>query len=196
MRRRATIWCLGYHGLRLLRVGGGIDGKSCHHDTLRIAWAKLLARVGEAFPLACPNCGGDIRLISFITDLRPIRKILTYLGEPLDPPRVSPARARRTPWANCCSFILMESSCNHHRKICPLSTLITAGHRCRSFATLDRAAVLNVIRKWPVSMAGFSHCADSFTNFAALHEVGEGGTYHPSQRFGCPREVLRLRKFR
>ena len=27
-----------------------------------------MARVGEEFPLQCPNCGGDIRLISFITD--------------------------------------------------------------------------------------------------------------------------------
>jgi hypothetical protein len=32
------------------------------HDTSRIAWAKLMARVGEGFPLECPNCGGDIRL--------------------------------------------------------------------------------------------------------------------------------------
>jgi hypothetical protein len=40
---------------------GTVDGKSCHHDTPRIAWAKLLARVGEEFPLACPRCGGDIR---------------------------------------------------------------------------------------------------------------------------------------
>jgi len=32
------------------------------HDTSRIAWAKLMARVGEEFPLACPTCGGDIRL--------------------------------------------------------------------------------------------------------------------------------------
>ena len=29
------------------------------------AWAKLMARVGEEFPLACPTCGGDIRLIAF-----------------------------------------------------------------------------------------------------------------------------------
>jgi hypothetical protein len=71
---------------------GTVDGKSCHHDTSRIAWAKLLARVGEEFPLTCPNCGGDIRLISFITDQGPIRKILTHLGEPLEPPHVSPAR--------------------------------------------------------------------------------------------------------
>jgi hypothetical protein len=27
------------------------------HDTSRIAWAKLMARVGEGFPLECPNCG-------------------------------------------------------------------------------------------------------------------------------------------
>ena len=31
------------------------------HDTSRIAWAKLMARVGEEFPLECPGCGGDIR---------------------------------------------------------------------------------------------------------------------------------------
>jgi hypothetical protein len=32
------------------------------HDTSRIAWAKLMARVGEEFPFACPNWGGDIGL--------------------------------------------------------------------------------------------------------------------------------------
>jgi len=34
------------------------------HDTSRIAWAKLLARIAEAFPMVCPACGGDIRLIA------------------------------------------------------------------------------------------------------------------------------------
>jgi len=76
-----------------------VDGRSCHHDTSRIDWAKLLARVGEMFPLACPNCGGDIRLISFITDLETIRKILTHLGEPLAPPPVSLARGPPVDWA-------------------------------------------------------------------------------------------------
>jgi hypothetical protein len=42
---------------------GAIDEKPCHHDASQIARAKLLARVGEEFP-ACPNCGGDIRLIA------------------------------------------------------------------------------------------------------------------------------------
>ncbi|MEI7761565.1 MAG: transposase [Thermoleophilia bacterium] len=68
------------------------------HDTSRIAWAKLMARVGEEFPLECPGCGGDIRLIAFITDPGPIRKVLTHLGEPLEPPPVSPARGPPTDW--------------------------------------------------------------------------------------------------
>ena len=50
-------------------AGGRATGGCCDthqkprsHDTSRIAWAKLMARVGEEFPLACPTCGGDIRL--------------------------------------------------------------------------------------------------------------------------------------
>ena len=72
--------------------------KPSSHDTSRIAWAKLMARVGEEFPLQCPACGGDIRLISFITEPGPIRKILTHLGEPLEPPPISPARGPPTDW--------------------------------------------------------------------------------------------------
>jgi hypothetical protein len=68
------------------------------HDTSRIAWAKLMARVGEEFPMECPNCGGDIRLIAFIMEPGPIRVILTHLGEPLEPPPVSPARGPPTDW--------------------------------------------------------------------------------------------------
>ena len=60
--------------------------------------AKLMTRVGEEFPLECPGCGGDIRLIAFITDPGLIRKILTHLGEPLEPPPVSPARGPPTDW--------------------------------------------------------------------------------------------------
>ena len=77
---------------------GTVAGKSCHQDTSRIAWAKLLARVGEEFPLQCPTCGGDVQLIRFITDPTPIRKILTHLGEPLEPPHVSPARGPPVDW--------------------------------------------------------------------------------------------------
>jgi len=94
----------GGHAARGHAARGDATGDRCDscdkprsHDTSRIAWAKLMARVGEEFPLECPGCGGDIRLIAFITDPGPIRKILTHLGEPLEPPPVSPARLSR-PW--------------------------------------------------------------------------------------------------
>ena len=54
--------------------------------------------MGEAFPLACPSCGGDIRLISFITQPETIRQILTHVGEALEPPLVSPARGPPVDW--------------------------------------------------------------------------------------------------
>ena len=86
-------------------AGGDTTGDRCDscdkprsHDTSRIAWAKPVARVGEEFPLECPGCGGDIRLIALITDPGPIRKILTHLGEQLEPPPVSPARGPPTDW--------------------------------------------------------------------------------------------------
>jgi hypothetical protein len=56
-----------------------------------------MARVGGA-PLGCPGCGGDIRLIAFITEPEPIRKIVTHLGEPLEPPPLSPARGPPADW--------------------------------------------------------------------------------------------------
>jgi hypothetical protein len=78
--------------------GAPNHAKPRSHDTSRIAWAKLMARVGEEFPLECPACGGDIRLIAFITEPGPIRKILTHLGEPLEPPPISPARGPPADW--------------------------------------------------------------------------------------------------
>jgi hypothetical protein len=113
LRRAVTALAIGNLGKRHEAVTGGHGGdghatKGCcdanpnhkprSHDTSRIAWAKLMARMGEEFPLACPTCGGDIRLIAFITDPGPIRKILTHLGEPLEPPPVSPARGPPTDW--------------------------------------------------------------------------------------------------
>ena len=83
-------YAVGGHTAGEHATGGCCDANHANqkprsHDTSRIAWAKLMARVGEEFPLACPTCGGDIRLIAFITDPGPIRKILTHLGEPLEP---------------------------------------------------------------------------------------------------------------
>ena len=58
--------------------------------------------------LACPNCGGDIGLISFITQPETIRKILEHVGEPLEPPYVSLARGPPVAWDD-----LVKADGNH-----------------------------------------------------------------------------------
>jgi hypothetical protein len=58
----------------------------------RYLWAMLLARIYESAPLACPQCGADMRIIAFVTDGVSIRGILEHIGEPADPPRIAPAR--------------------------------------------------------------------------------------------------------
>ena len=77
LRRPVTALAIGNVGKQREAATGGHRGdghgttgccdtkpeqKPRSHDTSRIAWAKLMARVGEEFPLKCPNCGGDIRL--------------------------------------------------------------------------------------------------------------------------------------
>ena len=38
------------------------------------------ARIYEVFPLPCPVCGGQMRLIAFITEGAQIKKILDHIG--------------------------------------------------------------------------------------------------------------------
>ncbi len=112
LRRAVTALAIGNVGKRQEAVTGGHGGgghatggccdahhKPRSHDTSRIAWARLMARVAEEFPLECPNCSGDIRLIAFITEPGSIRKNLTHLGEPLEPPPIAAARGPPTDWA-------------------------------------------------------------------------------------------------
>ena len=55
-------------------------------------WAQLLARIYEVLPLLCPTCGGEMRIISFITLPSTVERILLHLDLPHRPPLVSPAR--------------------------------------------------------------------------------------------------------
>ncbi len=68
-------------------------GEAIHRRAARYAWALLLARIHDVFPLLCPRCGGEMRIIAFITDAGAMRDILTHLGEPTSPPRLMRARA-------------------------------------------------------------------------------------------------------
>ena len=78
LRRAVTALAIGNIRKRREAAAGGHGGKArvtegCRnanqkprsHDTSRIARAKLMAQVGKEFPLECPACGGDIRLIAF-----------------------------------------------------------------------------------------------------------------------------------
>ena len=42
----------------------------------RSRWAQLLARIYEVFPLRCPECGSDMRILAFLTDPEPTGAIL------------------------------------------------------------------------------------------------------------------------
>jgi len=43
-------------------------------------WRECIKKVWEIDPLACPKCGGEMKIISFITEAVIIRRILEHLG--------------------------------------------------------------------------------------------------------------------
>ena len=63
-------------------------------------WAVLIARIYEVFPLLCPLCGGQMRLIAFVTEGRQIRRILDHIGMDSEPPHIAPARGPPL-WDDC-----------------------------------------------------------------------------------------------
>jgi hypothetical protein len=58
----------------------------------RIRWAQLLARIYEVLPLLCPSCGGQMRILAFLTDPPVVHSILVHLDLPHRPPPLAPAR--------------------------------------------------------------------------------------------------------
>lgn len=63
-------------------------------------WAVLIARIYEVFPLLCPMCGGQMRLIAFITEGAQIRRIQDHIEVASEPPHISPARGQPL-WEDC-----------------------------------------------------------------------------------------------
>ena len=62
------------------------------------ASAKMPAM--EPKRLLCPICGGQMRLIAFITNTAVARKILEHIGVDSQPPRITPPRGPPL-WDNC-----------------------------------------------------------------------------------------------
>lgn len=46
----------------------------------KASWARLIRKVYEADPLACPKCQGPMRVIALIDDPAIVRRILEHLG--------------------------------------------------------------------------------------------------------------------
>ena len=62
----------------------------------RLSWAKLLRRVLEIEPLACPTCPGKLRILSFITDHAVVDHIIAHLRR-TRPGLFPPVRGSPTP---------------------------------------------------------------------------------------------------
>jgi len=57
-------------------------------------WAEMIRKVFEVDPLTCPQCGGQMRIISFITDYAVVDRIinhlkLTFVAERPPPPHLA-----------------------------------------------------------------------------------------------------------
>jgi hypothetical protein len=59
------------------------------HAALKKSWAQLIRRVYQVDPLKC-DCGGTLRVISFITEQKVIRKILDHLEKRTSDSRAPP----------------------------------------------------------------------------------------------------------
>ena len=57
-------------------------------------WAEMIRKVYEVDPLVCPQCGGKMRVIAFITDYAVVDRIidhlkLTFVAERPPPPHIA-----------------------------------------------------------------------------------------------------------
>ncbi|MEK6608957.1 MAG: transposase [Myxococcota bacterium] len=73
---------------------------TAHARRRRVAWSALLARVFDLDALACPRCGGRMKIIAVVTNAHAVRAILTHLRFDADPPHPHPPRAPPHPPAD------------------------------------------------------------------------------------------------
>ncbi len=68
-------------------------GRSRSQPRPHTPWAELLRRTFEIDVLACPDCGGRLRLVATIEDPAVARRILSHLGLSTECPEPGPARS-------------------------------------------------------------------------------------------------------
>ncbi len=57
-------------------------------------WAEMIKKVYEIDPLICPQCGGTMRIVSFIEDYKVIDKIIKHLKLTFKAARPPPPHAQ------------------------------------------------------------------------------------------------------
>ena len=74
------------------------DATHCHrehpptHRSRYRPWAELLKRTFQIDVEICPNCGGRLKLRALVIEAHNIERLLRHLREPLEPPKLAPAR--------------------------------------------------------------------------------------------------------
>ena len=95
----ALVGSLVYFLIEVMYVGE-YQARLNYAFALFVFAAVLIARIYEAFPLLCPMCGGQMRIIAFITHSAEIRHILNHIGVESAPPHITPARGPPL-WEGC-----------------------------------------------------------------------------------------------
>jgi hypothetical protein len=72
---------------------GAHESGPCAHRPGGYQWAELMRRTFGFDVLACPRCGGRLRLVALIEQAPVVRRILRHLGLPTELPEPRPARA-------------------------------------------------------------------------------------------------------
>jgi hypothetical protein len=75
-------------------MGHKVPGTKEGRGRRNLLWAELMSRVYGINVLTCPECGGESRVIACIEDPAVIRKILRYLGLPIQGATLHPSRGR------------------------------------------------------------------------------------------------------
>jgi hypothetical protein len=95
--RPALYW--GRHAVSMSQMGERREGptgrRAARSDPglVRNQWAELMRRTFGLDVLACPRCGGRLRLVALIEEASVVQRILRHLGLPTDVPEARPARA-------------------------------------------------------------------------------------------------------
>ncbi len=153
----------------------------------RYAWAVLLARIDEVFPLRCPNGGGDMRIIAFITATAVVRDILLALGQPIAPPTIAPARGGCGPqWtmppATPRRVMRSPRTSSPHPHRTSSSISASPGSQASARAAMTRRRAACVSRRPPPAVCPVALCCrrDRPGNLPQ-HRVG-GGSSAPARR--------------